>query len=349
MKRYVAILMALLMIAVLLTACSSSGPAADKGDKKEEVKVDEAKKADKDIVIGMIPYYRKDDFYKDLETGAFAQAKELGVTLDYQDPDTDQAKCMQIFEDFVTKGVDAIAMAPIGAEAHLPQVKDAKEKGIPVVTFDGKIEEDTDEPLVACALQFDFAKCGTALGKLIEEYVNENKYWDGSTKLKTVIIDFPKSAVVGVPIIDNCKKYLEEKGIIDVVAQQDGQADRNYAMGVMENIITAQGGDIDLLIGFNYDACMGGVEAARARNVKLIAFSQLWGEEAFQQLENDDPEYKGGVAYSPVDFGRYAVLNAYKLVTGEEVEKVKVLEPMLLTHKNIGEFDWRPIIEARGK
>jgi ribose transport system substrate-binding protein len=346
MKKTIALLLAVMMLVVCMTACTEqpTGPPETKTSDAEPAKTDGKKDSD-EIVIGFVPYYRKDDFYKDLENAAIMKAEELGVKLIVQDPDTDTAKAIQIIEDFITQGVNAICTAPIGMEAMVPVLRKAQEAGIKTVTFDGLIEKD--EGTVDCALRFDFAQCGIELGKLIEKYITEKGVYDGSTPLKTVIIDYPVSAQVGVPIIDNAKKYLADKGYIDVVAQQDGQADRNYSMGVMENIITAQAGDIELLIGFNYDACMGGVEAARARNVKLIAFSQLWGEEAFKQLEADDPEYKGGVAYSPTAFGAGAVEAATKLVRGEAVEKVTMLDPFMFTHDNIGDFDWQAIIDAR--
>lgn len=350
MKKTIVLLLVLIM-GLMAVACA---PADTKpgGTEPDQPVVTEApketEKEGKSFKLGFIPYYARDDFYKDLETGARAMAAELGMELVYQDPDGDIAKEIQILEDMVTQGVDAIAVCPMSEEALIPLLKEITGKGIPVVTFDGYLPNAGDA--VTAAVQFNFADLGVELGKLIEKYVTDNGVYDGSTKLRTVIIDFPISTTVGVPIIDNCKAYLEDKGIIDVVAQQDGQADRNHSMGVMENILTAQGGDIQLLIGFNYDACMGGVTSALAYGLgegKMIAFSQLWGEEAFQLLEDDDPTWKGGVAYSPVVMGQTAVQTAFDILNGKSVDKEVYCEALMLTHENIGDLDWRAIIAAR--
>jgi ribose transport system substrate-binding protein len=356
MKKVLALLLATMMLLATATGCggksasaaSAGSQAAGSAGSQTSASAGSqtaASSAKKEITIGVIPYYARDDFYKDLETGVRSKCDELGVNLVYQDPDGDATKCLQILEDLESMHVDGICCCPVAQDAMIPQLQECIGAGIPVVTFDGLIKDST---AVTAAVQFDFSDCGTQLGKLIEKYVKENGQYDGSTKLKTAIIDLPKSTTVGVPIIDSCKKYLEDAGIIDVVAQQDGQADRNYAMGVMENILTANKGDIDLLIGFNYDACMGGVAAAEAYGLTdMVAFSQLWGEEAFKHLEDDDSMWKGGVAYSPVVMGETAVQTAYDIITGKSVDHDVFCDATLLTHDNINTFDWKSIIAAR--
>ena len=339
MKKTFAILMALMMALGLLAGCGQTAePAADEGGDA----------APASYKIGVIPYYARDDFYKDLETGVRNKAAELGIELVYQDPDGDPSKEMSILEDMSAMGLDAIAVVPMGEDSVVPLLKQYVSEGTPIVTFDGKV---SDPDAVSAAVQFDFAQCGVDLGKMIEKYVTETGRFDGSTKMRTAVIDLPVSVTVGVPIMDNCVKYLEDAGVIEVVSRQDGKADRNTAMGVMENILSAENGNIELLIGFNYDACMGGVQAAEAYGLTaddMVAFSQLWGTEAFEHLEKDDSMWKGGLAYSPVVMGETAVQACYDLLTGNASSKDYVCEPTFLTHDNIGSFDWQSIIAARG-
>jgi len=348
MRKIVALVLFIVLVAGVFVGCNSGGggeapapaPAqtTEGGNDQVETPSGEMQK------IGFIPYYRRDDFYKDLENAAYRKCAELGYELIVMDPDGDTAKQVQMIEDLCSMGADAITLSPFIGDALVPLIKS---KDVPFITFDGKV--DNDEGVVACAVQFDFFACGTALGEMIEEYVTENGQYDGSKKLRTAIIDFPASTNTGVPIIDKCVEYLEGKGMIEVISRQDGKADRNTAMGVMENILTGANNDVDLLIGFNYDACMGGVEAAYARGLegKMIAFSQMWGEEAFLQLENNDPIYKGGVAYSPVEFGYGAINAADGALKGTLESNEWWCEPYLFTSKNISSFDWRAIIEAR--
>jgi len=364
MKKVIVLILALMMMVTMFVGCTTPADTTDDSAEDATENVDAAEDAtegaedttaedatvegpEETKTIAIIPYYRRDDFYKDLENAMVAKCEELGYDYVVLDPDGDFAKILQSVEDAVTKEVDAIAMCPWNEEALLPVLEDVVANGMPIFTFDGYMPNGGET--VTCAVQFDFANCGTELGKTIESYVTDKGIWDGTTKLQTAVIDFPASTAVGVPIIDNCVDYLEQAGIIEVVGRQDGKADRNTAMGVMENILTQTEGNVDLLIGFNYDACMGGVEAADAYGLsgKMIAFSQLWGEEAFLQLEADDPIYKGGVAYSPVVMAETTIEMAHAYFNGTLDVGETICEPTFLTHDNIGDFDWRAIVEAR--
>ena len=131
--------------------------------------------------------------------------------VDPKDPDGDPSKEMSILEDMSAMGLDAIAVVPMGEDSVVPLLKQYVSEGTPIVTFDGKV---SDPDAVSAAVQFDFAQCGVDLGKMIEKYVTETGRFDGSTKLRTAVIDLPVSVTVGVPIMDNCVKYLEDAGVI---------------------------------------------------------------------------------------------------------------------------------------
>lgn len=352
MKKFLALFLAMIMT-LSLVACGGGAKEEPKAEepKAEEPKAEEPKAEEpaEKLQIGLIPYYLRDDFYKDLVIGAQLKADELGVELIVQDPNSDPAKGVEYLENFAAMGCDAIALSPMARDAMLPLFKEYIDAGIPIVTFDGSIDDPTgDTPSVA--MQFDFFDCGRKLGELVEKYMTETGRWDGTNKLKTAIIWMPASTLVGVPIIDECRKYLEDKGMIEVVAMQDSKADRNHSMTMMENILTAENGDIDLILGFNYDGCMGAVKACEEYGLTdedVVAFSQLWGVEAFEQLESGEGIWKGGVAYSPVDFGAGSVQACYDLCTGVERDQICTLEPTMLTHENIDSFDWESIIENR--
>jgi ABC-type sugar transport system substrate-binding protein len=338
MKKRKMVLVACLLVAALCNSCKAS---------KTETTVQGA--AEKKKTLGIIPFYRRDDFYKDLENAMVKKGEELGYNCVVQDPDGDVGALMRIIEDFVSTGVDALLLCPFAMEAMVPLLESVTAKGIPVITFDGII--DNPGKGVTCAIKFDFAQCGKVLGENIKAYVKEKGFYNGSKKLRTVVIDFPSSITVGVPIINNSLQVLIDADMIEIVARQDGKADRNTAMGVMENILTAIGNDADLLIGFNTDACFGGVRAAEERGLegKMMAFSQLWGEEAFTALEKGNGIYRGGIAYAPTVMGESAAMMADAALKGTLTSSEFNCEPLMLTTDNISGFDWRAIVAARAK
>ena len=78
-----------------------------------------------------IPYFNRS------QTGAEQAGKDLGVNVIYNGPSVgDAAQQVQMIEDYITQGVDAICVAPNDAAAMTPVLQKAKEAGIKVLDWD---------------------------------------------------------------------------------------------------------------------------------------------------------------------------------------------------------------------
>ena len=296
-----------------------------------------------DISAGISLYYRRDEWYKDLENAFIIAGETYDVRVDVQDADTDPAKQAQQLEDFVTKRFNAVAFAPAAPDALVPVAQAAADKGVAVFIFDGYM----DEPCVTGNVIFDFAQCGRDLGAAVIDWTKANLEKDVT---KVAIIDLPISTQVGVPIINNFKETIAAHGGFEVVAQQDGKADRSVAMSVMENILTAQRNDVDIIIGNNYDACMGGLTAVDGKGLtgKVAGFAPFWGEEGFLKLENNEPGFKGGISYSPFILGDTTVKTIKEYFgNGSLPQRDVMMASMVLTTETIRDFDWRAVVEMR--
>lgn len=343
MKKIFLIALAFIMALTVLAACTkpaeTTPPASgDSGSSGGGSEVDA-----NNLQAGVSLYYRRDEFYKDLENSFIMTGESEGVKVDVQDADTDPAKQAQQLEDFVTKKFNAVAFAPAAQDALIPVAQAADDKGVAVFIFDGYMDEDC----VTGNVIFDFGQCGVDLGNVVINYANNNLA--DKDVIKVAIIDLPVSTQVGVPIIDNFKATIAANGGFEVVAQQDGKADRNVAMGVMENILTAQKDDIDIVIGNNYDATMGGLTAVESKGLtgKIVGFSPFWGEEGFKKLEENDPAFKGGISYSPLTLGAETVKAIKRHYTEGLAERDVMCPSMVLTNETIKDFDWREVVAMR--
>ncbi len=76
-----------------------------------------------------------------INAGAAAAAADLGVTMIAVGPSTpgDLSNQLEIFENLVAQGVDAIGIAPADSAGIAPAVKDAMEAGIPIVAIDTNV------------------------------------------------------------------------------------------------------------------------------------------------------------------------------------------------------------------
>lgn len=110
--------------------------------------------APKKYKIAFVPKLIGIPYFNAMEEGGKKAAQDLGVEFIYTGPVTaDVAKQIEIVDNLITQGVDAIAVAPNDPEAITPVLKKAKEKGIKVLTSDTDGALDVRELFVNQALQ----------------------------------------------------------------------------------------------------------------------------------------------------------------------------------------------------
>src|SRR5579872_1169785 len=103
----------------------------------------------KKLTIGLMPKSKGNAYFISCKQGADDAAKELGVDLNFDGPtDPDPAKQNEIIENWITLGVDAIAVACENREGISTALRKAKQKGIKVVTWDSDAEPDARDFLV---------------------------------------------------------------------------------------------------------------------------------------------------------------------------------------------------------
>ena len=127
------LILLLASVALLLSGCgksdsttSSSVPAA--GQK---------------ITVALMPKSKGNAYFVSCKQGADAAAKELGVELIFDGPTTpDPARQNEIIENWITLGVDAIAVACENKEGISTALRKAQQKGIRVITYDSDAVTD---------------------------------------------------------------------------------------------------------------------------------------------------------------------------------------------------------------
>ena len=100
----------------------------------------------KKITIALMPKSKGNAYFISCKRGADKAAQELGVELLFDGPtDPDPAKQNEIVENWITIGVDAIAVACENREGISTALRKAKSKGIKVITYDADAQADARE------------------------------------------------------------------------------------------------------------------------------------------------------------------------------------------------------------
>jgi rhamnose transport system permease protein len=95
------------------------------------------------LVIAVMPKAKGDPYFVSVRSGAEEAAKELGVDLIWDGPTgLDAAKQNELVESWITRKVDAIAVAVENKAGISTVLRKARERGIRVLTWDADAEPD---------------------------------------------------------------------------------------------------------------------------------------------------------------------------------------------------------------
>lgn len=349
MKKILALVLVMCTVLSIMVGCSTV-PAPAATQDATEAAVTEAPAADAtapetaeassddQITVGVDLYYRRDEYYVDLETTFRAYGAEKGYNMVICDADGDIATQISQMEDFIVQGVDVILLAAADPDALIPVCQEAIDAGIPVICYDGGINSD----ICATKVIFDFYEDGSMVGDWAVQYINENL----GGKAKIAVLDFPASPIVCGLRAQGFVETVSKLPGVEIVSQQDGKASRTESMAVMENILTANP-DVNLVYGINYDTGAGAAAAIEAAGSSAVVCCNAWGQEGFTQLENRNKIILCMAASSPVTQARDAIDAIEPALAGEKLPAETLSHSTLLTADNINDYDWESIVAAR--
>ena len=104
-------------------------------------------KGPKQYRIAVIPKGTSHEFWKSVDAGAANAAKELGdVKVLWKGPlqENDREGQISVDQDFITKQVGGICLAPLDSQALVDYVVEAGEADISVVVFDSGLDGDSN-------------------------------------------------------------------------------------------------------------------------------------------------------------------------------------------------------------
>ena len=107
---------------------------------------DDEPPADVKYRIAVIPKGTTHEFWKSVHAGAARAAKEAGnVELLWKGPlhENDTEGQINVVQEFITKKVHGLVLAPLDSQALIAPVKDAKQQGIPTVIFDSGLGDES--------------------------------------------------------------------------------------------------------------------------------------------------------------------------------------------------------------
>jgi ABC-type sugar transport system substrate-binding protein len=184
-------------------------------------------------------------------------AKYPEIELIVDNANGDVSRQVEIIENFIAQGVDAIITDPIDVNTLIPVMEDAEARGIAFCTFDRRAFGGPFLFHVGCDDVFG--------GRLALEYCAAKL--DGVGKIIHI------EGQLGASPAINRKKGIHEQLVyypgLDLVYEQSGQFSREEGLRVMEDAITSTGGDFDAVICANDDSALGAIQAMKDAGIDL--------------------------------------------------------------------------------
>jgi len=313
---------ALAVAAALGAGCGSregSGGGAERPDSKS------AK-----YTVAVIPKGTTHEFWKSVHAGAVKASRETGAEVIWKGPlkEDDREAQIAVVENFVTRGVSGIVLAPLDDKALRPAVSNAVRSDIPVVIIDSDLQGDEHVSFVAT----DNYKGGQMAGREMARLLNG--------KGRVVVLRYQEGSA---STTNREKGFLDEiarhPGIRVVSANQYGGATTESAYRASENLLAPlkKGGRLDLdgIFCPNESTTFGMLRALQdsklAGTVRFIGFDS--SEKLVQALEAG--QIDALVLQDPFKMGYLGVRTLVDHLNGKKVPRRVDTGVTLVTRKNM--------------
>ncbi len=271
-------------------------------------------------------------FFVDMRRGAQEAADRLGVTLQVQaaEREIDVEKQMQIVENMIQTGIDALAITPSGSREIVSALVKAKNAGIPIIVVDTRVD----------------AAAAKDAGVEPRAFVGSDNYDGGRIAGDHVVEATGGKASVGIlegipghetgdSRLRGFRDAVAKQPGITIVASQPANWERDQGFNVFQNMLQAHPG-IDTVFAASDLMALGAIEAIAAAGktgkIRVVGFDAL--DDAKKAIAAGTMD--ASVAQFPAEMGRVAIESAVKVLRGEPLPADVKVKLELITKANVG-------------
>lgn len=287
------------------------------------------------IEIALIPKGTDILFWKSVHAGGEKAADELGINVIWQGPqkESDREQQINIVQNFISRGVDAICLAPLDEVALMRPVKSAKKRNIPVVIIDSGLQGEDFASFVAT----DNWKCGHLAAEKLTEML------DGQGNV--LLLRFNEGSNSTHNREEGFLEWMQNNapGINLISTDQYAGVTKESALQVSQNLLN-RFSEINGIFCPNESTSFGMLRAlqiaGKAGKVKLIGFDYI---DPFAEAIRKK-EMHGLVVQDPFSIGYIGVQTAYAVLEGKSVEPRIETQVVFVTPENIDNPDIQNVV-----
>lgn len=279
--------------------------------------------------IAVIPKGTSHEFWKSVHYGAEQAGKEFDAEILWQGPlqESDRDGQISVMQNFTTKQVDGICLAPLDSQALIASVREAKGAGIPVVIFDSGLD---DESLIVSYVATDNYHGGEMAGDAMAARLNGQ----GNVMLLRYTPGSQSTTLREEGFLDAIKKHPDIK-----VLSSDQYAGTTPESSVdkAQQMLNKFGDQVDGIFAVCEPNANGTLQALEERGLagKVIFIGFDPNQRMVKALH--DKNMHGIVLQDPVRMGYLAVKTMVEHLKGEMVEPRIATGEVIATPENANE------------
>ncbi|MBI4323673.1 MAG: substrate-binding domain-containing protein [Chloroflexi bacterium] len=304
--------------------------------------VDGLSAAENAYTIAVIPKGTTHEFWKSINAGAFKARQELaekGMKVDviWKGPlkEDDRDQQIQVVENFMTRRVSGIVLAPLDSQALVKPVANAVQSKVPVVIIDSDLKSDKHVSFVATDNYKGGQLAAEHLGKLLAA--------KGNVILLRYAVGSASTEAREAGFLEVLKTRFSDLKLIS--SDQYAGATRETAYQASQNLLNRFGREVHGIFCPNEPSTIAMTKALRdigkaGGTVKMIGFDA--GSQSVADMKNGDVQ--GLVVQNPVKMGYLGVMTMVRHLQGEKVEKRIDTGVVLVTPENMDQPEIKELL-----
>ena len=242
-------------------------------------------------VIALVMKSLANEFFVNMASGAErhqAERANYELIINGIRNESDLAQQVALVDQMISRGVDAIVIAPADSQALVPALARASAAGIVIINIDNRLEP---EVLEEYDLSIPFIGPSNRAGaKMVGDFALQSV----ATGSKVAILEGITSAVNSIERRTGFEEAITDAGM-DLVTVQSAEWDQTKAAQVMAGILS-QYPDLDVILAANDNMALGAASAvSMARREKEIVIA------GFDNISAIHPLIEAGTVTATVD------------------------------------------------
>ena len=271
----------LILLFIFLLSCDSQESGRSPADARD----------DESPIIALVMKSLANEFFVNMASGAErhqAERANYELIINGIRNESDLAQQVTLVDQMISRGVDAIVIAPADSQALVPALARASAAGIVIINIDNRLEP---EVLEEYDLSIPFIGPSNRAGaKMVGDFALQSV----ATGSKVAILEGITSAVNSIERRTGFEEAITDAGM-DLVTVQSAEWDQTKAAQVMAGILS-QYPDLDVILAANDNMALGAASAvSMARREKEIVIA------GFDNISAIHPLIEAGTVTATVD------------------------------------------------